>query len=89
MRLRKRPLFRKVIIPWYHSDLFCLLISVFMALVFSFSIVGVRVAMECKEYEPHCWVPLVLTGLSGIVLAANLIRLLRRMIRRHAEAEEN
>ncbi|MBW2036641.1 MAG: hypothetical protein JRI41_04035 [Deltaproteobacteria bacterium] len=45
--------------------------------------------MECKEYEPHCWVPLVLTGLSGIVLAANLIRLLRRMIRRHAEAEED
>lgn len=85
MKLDQNPSFRKVLLPWYDSDLFCMIISIFMALVFGFSGVGFRVALEQDEYQGRCWVPLVLMVLSGIVLAINLIRVLTRMVRRRGE----
>ncbi|MBN1841546.1 MAG: hypothetical protein JW883_04580 [Deltaproteobacteria bacterium] len=85
MRLHQNPSFRKVVIPWYDSDVFCIVISVFMALIFLFSKIGLRFALEHEEYQRHGWVPLVLMVLSGIVLATNLIRILTRMVRRRAE----
>jgi len=87
MKLTQNPSFRKVLLPWYDSDLFCIMISIFMALVFGFSGVGFRVALEQDEYQGHCWVPLVLMVLSGIVLATNLIRVLTRMVRRRSEEQ--
>jgi uncharacterized membrane protein YcjF (UPF0283 family) len=87
MKLDQNPSFRKVLLPWYDSDLFCIIISIFMALVFGFSGVGFRVALEQDEYQGHCWVPLVLMALSGIVLAINLIRVLTRMVRRRGEEQ--
>jgi hypothetical protein len=87
MKLDQNPSFRRVLLPWYDSDLFCIIISIFMALVFGFSGVGFRVALEQDEYQGHCWVPLVLMVLSGIVLAINLIRVLTRMVRRRGEEQ--
>ena len=87
MPRRQRPSFRKVVIPWYDSALFCLVISVFMGLIFCFSIVGVGVALEHEEYQGYCWLPLVLTVLSGVVLAANLVRLLTEILKRRIEEE--
>ena len=87
MRLDHSPSFRKVVIPWHDSDLFCMVISVLMALVFSFSRVGLRMASEVDGYHTHGWVPLLLMILSGIVLASNIIRILTRMIRRRSEEE--
>ena len=87
MRLDHSPSFRKVVIPWHDSDLFCMVISVLMALVFSFSRIGLRIASEVEDYHSHGWVPLLLIILSGIVLATNIIRILTRMIGRRAEEE--
>lgn len=87
MKLDQNPSFRKVLLPWYDSDLFCIILSVFMALVFAFSGVGFRVALEQEEYQGHCWVPLALMVLSGILLAINLIRVLTRMVRRRGEEQ--
>jgi hypothetical protein len=64
-----------------------MVISVLMALVFSFSRVGLRIASEVENYHTHGWVPLLLIILSGIVLATNIIRILTRMIGRRAEEE--
>jgi hypothetical protein len=88
MRLDHNPFFRKVVIPWHDSDLFCMIMSVLMALVFSFSRVGIRIASEVEDYHSHGWVPMLLMILSGIVLAANIIRILTRMVRRRDEEEE-
>ena len=85
MKLHQNPSFRKVVIPWYDSDLFCIVICICMAVVFLFSGVGVRVALEHEKYQEHGWVPLVLMVLSGIVLATNVIRVLIRMVRRREE----
>jgi hypothetical protein len=64
-----------------------MVISVLMALVFSFSRVGLLMASGVDDYHAHGWVPLLLMILSGIVLASNIIRILTRMIRRRAEEE--
>jgi hypothetical protein len=85
MKLHQNPSFRKVVIPWYDSDLFCIVISIFMAMVFFFSGIGIRVALENEEYQGHDWVPLVLMVFSGVVLATNVIRVLIRMVRRRTE----
>jgi len=87
MKLHKNPLFRKVIIPWYDSDLFCLIISIFAAYVFYFSTVGISVALEHHQYERYCWVPITLMSLSGILLVTNLFRILSRMVSRSTEEE--
>jgi len=87
MKLHKNPLFRKVITPWYDSDLFCLIISIFAAYVFYFSTVGISVALEHHQYERYCWVPITLMSLSGILLVTNLFRILSRMVSRSTEEE--
>jgi len=85
MKLHKNPLFRKVVIPWYDSNLFCLMISIFAAHVFYFGTVGISVALEHHQYERYCWVPITLMFLSGILLVTNLFRILSRMVSRSAE----
>ena len=87
MKLSKGPTFRKVVIPWYDSDLFCLVISICFALVFYFSTVGINVALEHEQYQRYCWVPITLMSLSGILLVTNLFRILSRMVNRSTEDE--
>ena len=88
MKLDQNPSFRKVVVPWHQSDLFCIVMSVFMALVFLFSRVGLQLAARHEEFQGYGWVPQVLMVLSGIVLATNLIRILTRMVRRQSEENE-
>lgn len=87
MKLNKSPLFRRVIIPWYDSDLFCLVISIFAAYVFYFSTVGIGVALEHQQYQRYRWVPLTLMFLSGVLLVANLFRIVSRIVKRFTEEE--
>ena len=88
MKLDSTPSFRKVVIPWHHSDLFCMVICVLMALVFSFGRIGLRLASQIESYHSHGWVPILLMILSGVVLAANMIRILIRMVRRRSEEDD-
>jgi len=87
MKLDKNPLFRKVVSPWYDSDFFCLMISIFAGHVLYFSTVGISVALKHQQYQGYCWVPITLMSLSGILLVANLFRILSRMISRSTEEE--
>ena len=82
MKLHKNPLFRKVVTPWYDSNLFCLMISIFAAHVFYFSTIGISIALEHHQYERYCWVPITLMFLSSILLVANVFRILSRMVSR-------
>ena len=76
-----------MVTPWYDSDLFCLMVSVFAGHVFYFSAVGIRVALEHQLYGRYCWVPVTLLFLSGMLLVANLFRILSRMVTRSTEEE--
>jgi len=78
MRFDEKPIFRKIIVPWYDSETTCLLLILFMALVFLFVIAGLSVSSEIIEYNDFIWVPILLILLSGWVVVSTMIRLIKR-----------
>ena len=74
----RSPVFRKAIIPWYHSKTAYGISITFMLLVFLFGLAGISVAREKIQYSGYIWVPIVLVVLSGAIAIANTIRLIRR-----------
>jgi hypothetical protein len=78
MRLDQNPVYRKVIVPWYDSEIACLIVNVLMFIVFLFGLVGISVARETTEYRSFVWVPVMIVTLSGAVILSTTIRLIRR-----------
>ena len=78
MRLDQNPVYRKVIVPWYDSEIFYLILIVFLFLVFLFGFIGISVASESPSYRSYIWVPIVLVVLSGGIILSITIRLIRR-----------
>ena len=74
----KNPVFRKAIIPWYHSKLVYGATIVFMLLVLLFGLAGISVARDYLQFNDYIWVPIVLVALSGGIILFNIIRLVRR-----------
>jgi len=74
----KSPVFRKAIIPWYHSKTAYGVTIVSMLLVFLFGLAGISVARENIQFNGYIWVPLVLVVLSGGIILFNILRLIKR-----------
>jgi len=74
----KSPVFRKAIIPWYHSKTAYGVTIAFMLFVFLFGLAGISVARANMQFNDYIWVPIVLVVLSGGVILFNIIRLIRR-----------
>ena len=82
MRNSQNPLFRKVIAPWYDSELACIVIIVLMVPVLFFGGLGISAAQDHPDYQGIIWVPVILMLLSLFVLISTIIRLIKRS-RRH------
>jgi hypothetical protein len=78
MRIDQKTVFRKTIVPWYDSEIVCLLTIVFMFLVFLFGFAGVAVARENVTYHDYIWVPVSLIVMSATVIISTTMRLIRR-----------
>ena len=78
MRLEESPVFRKVIVPWYDADGFCIGTMVFLALVMVFAAVGIVEARQTPDFRGHIWVPGVLVAASALVIVSTGLRLIRR-----------
>ena len=78
MRLDQNPVYRKVIVPWYDSEIACLVPMVFLFVVFLFGFIGISVASESMYYRSYIWVPIILVVLSGGIILSLTIRLIRR-----------
>ncbi len=78
MRLDQNPVYRKVIVPWYDSEIACLVLIVILFVVFLFGFIGISVASESIFYGSSIWVPIVLVVLSGGIILSITIRLIRR-----------
>ena len=78
MPSNKNPVFRKAIIPWYHSKTAYGITIVFMLLVFLFGLAGISVARANVQFNDHIWVPITLVVLSGGMILFSIIRLIRR-----------
>ena len=85
MRIEQNPLFRKAIVPWYDSEVACLIVIVFMFIVFLFGFGGISVARENTEYHEHIWVAVLLVIMSGVVIVSTTIRLIKRYVHRYSK----
>ena len=74
----KSPVFRKAIIPWYHSKTVYGASIAFMLIVFLFGLAGISVSLENIQFNDYIWVPIVLVVLSGGIILFNFVRLIRR-----------
>jgi hypothetical protein len=78
MRYDEKPIYRRLIVPWFDSQAACFLVIFLMVLVIWFALMGIYVASEKIEYHHHIWVPLALILMSTWVLVSTLIRLIKR-----------
>jgi len=85
MRMDQNPFFRKIILPWYDSDMACYIFMVCMGLIMFFGFTGISVARENPANHDHIWMPLLLTILSAGVILSVLIRLLKRYLHRYGK----
>jgi len=82
MRLDQNPVFRKVIVPWYDSEIVCLAVMVFMGLVVLFGVAGMSVSREFDEFQGYVWVPVLLVVMGAAVIVSTAIRLIKRYAQR-------
>ena len=75
-----KPVYRKVISPWYDSEPLCVWIIVLMLGVFLFACAGISVAGSRTFWSSYIWIPILLAGLSLWVLFTTSVRLVRRLI---------
>jgi len=74
----KKPIYRKLIIPWFDSETTCFFVMIFMVVVIWFALMGLDVAYEKVEYNRHMWVPFLLMLMSTWVFVSTSIRMIRR-----------
>jgi hypothetical protein len=72
------PVFRKIIIPWYDSDIVCCMMIFMMFAVFIFGIFGIIVVTEKLEYYNFFWIPAAIVFMSAYVILSTLIRMILR-----------
>jgi len=78
MRYDEKPIYRRLIVPWFDSEAACFFVIFFMVVVIWFSLMGIYVAYEKIEYHRHIWVPFLLILMGTWVFISTLIRLIRR-----------
>lgn len=85
MSLESKPMFRKMIYPFYDSETACIVIIILMLLILMFSIAGISVAQEVPHYNGYVWVPVVLAIMSAIILLPAAIRLIKHYLARFSQ----
>jgi len=85
MTLQPKPMFRKIIYPFYDSETACIVIIILMLLILIFSIAGISVAREVPQYNGYVWVPVVLAIMSAIILLPAAIRLIKHYLARFSK----
>ncbi|MBF0101751.1 MAG: hypothetical protein HQK77_12665 [Desulfobacterales bacterium] len=81
------PVFRRMIIPWYDSQLLCLWLIIFMTFIFFFGLIGFHVSMEFYEFNHYFWIPLFLCIMSLWTVISISNRLIKRYFQQKKEIE--
>ena len=76
----RNPVFRKAIIPWYHSKTAYFVVIFFMLQVLLFGIAGISVARNVSQYRGYIWLPILLVALSGVLIISTTIRFVKRYV---------
>ena len=82
MRVDKNPIHRKAIVPWYDSEIACIIILMLMAVIILFAASGIYVSYEASEYKTYGWVAILLLVLSAWIMVSAGLRLINRYLNR-------
>ena len=85
MKIAPNPIHRKVIVPWYDSDVLCACVFIFCVFVFVFGVTGICVSAGATEYKPYGWLPWLLTLLSVATAVSIGYRMMKRYMERYEE----
>lgn len=78
MKLDQPPIYRKIIVPWYDSEVMCLVAIIFLLPVALLGLIGINVANSIPQYQSYVWMPVLLTVLSTGVIFSITFRLIKR-----------
>ena len=78
----ENPIHRRIIVPWYDSEVVCLVVTFVLLLTLLFSCIGISVARETPAFQRHLWFPLALLLLSAGGIASLMLRLIKRYLQR-------
>lgn len=84
MQIGRNPIHRRIITPWYDTDLVCWIVVLALLPILLFGLAGLRVAHTDASYQGYAWVPALLLALSALLIVMNLARLLTRWVSRIA-----
>ena len=82
MLLDPKPVYRRVIVPWYDSEIACFATLLFAGLVIFFGYFGIQVAYDIPDYRQYLWIPGLLLAMGLVVFTSVAIRLINRHIQR-------
>jgi hypothetical protein len=82
MLLDPRPVYRRVIFPWYDSDVLCFATLLFAGFVLFFGFCGIYAAYDTAAYQGYVWIPGLLIALGLAVYISIVIRLINRNVQR-------
>jgi hypothetical protein len=82
MAPESKPMFRKVIYPFYESVTACIVLIIIMLILIIFSITGISVAREEPQYHGYIWVPVTLLILCAAILVPAATRLIKQYLSR-------
>ncbi|MBF0572730.1 MAG: hypothetical protein HQK69_03080 [Desulfamplus sp.] len=72
---------RRIIMPWYESYLVSLLLVLWSISIFIFATIGFKIAISTEGFHKYLWFPLVLAGLSFVIIISVLFRIIKRSIK--------
>jgi hypothetical protein len=78
MRLDQNPFFKRAIIPWYDSNISCSIFILICVFALTFSIIGIKVALENNAFVGYVWLPSLIIFLSLFVMIKILLKLFKR-----------
>ena len=83
--MNSKPVYRRVISPWYDSEPVCFWVIGLMLGAFLFACAGIAVATSHPAWSVYLWVPMLLALLSVGVLFTTTSRLIKRFMKKRSE----
>lgn len=80
MQSDQEPVFRRIIIPWYDSDITCVFAALAMMLIAAFALRGLNLALQIVDHPSLIGLPLTLLVMSLLVFFSLVGRLLHRRL---------
>ena len=80
--LLDKPVYRRLILPWYDSEIVCFSTLLFAGFVLFIGYLGIHAAYEIPAYRQYVWIPGLLIAMGLVLFVSVTIRLINRYVQR-------